>query len=153
MFCLGSSYFDIELNKFGGVYMESFIKGNYKKSLFLGDNGYVVGLFKIKETDDDNVDLIGETVVFTGYFHELNDNDTYIFRGSFVIHAKYGEQFVVSSYERCMPEEKDAIVCYQTILENFSETAYGPKSRDILAEMGIEVKLPSQNEEELDEEF
>ena len=102
--------FDIELNKFGGVYMESFIKGNYKKSLFLGDNGYVVGLFKIKETDDDNVDLIGETVVFTGYFHELNDNDTYIFRGSFVIHAKYGEQFVVSSYERCMPEEKDAIV-------------------------------------------
>ena len=90
--------------------MESFIKGNYKKSLFLGDNGYVVGLFKIKETDDDNCDLIGETVVFTGYFHELNDNDTYIFRGNFVIHSMYGEQFVVTSYERCMPEEKDAIV-------------------------------------------
>ena len=90
--------------------MESFIKGNYKKSLFQGDNGYIVGLFKIKEADDINCDLIGETVVFTGYFHELNDSDTYILNGKFVIHSKYGEQFLVDSYERCMPEEKDAIV-------------------------------------------
>lgn len=90
--------------------MESFIKGLYKKSLFQGDNGYIVGLFKIKETDPDNEDLIGETVVFTGYFHELNDSDTYILYGKFVIHNKYGEQFLVDSYERCMPEEKDAIV-------------------------------------------
>ena len=90
--------------------MESFIKGNYKKNLFSGDNGYIVGLFKIKEADEDNSDLIGETVTFTGYFHELNDNDTYIFHGKFIIHSKYGEQFLVDSYERCMPEEKDAIV-------------------------------------------
>ncbi|MBQ8848127.1 MAG: hypothetical protein IJ003_04205 [Candidatus Gastranaerophilales bacterium] len=61
--------------------------------------------------------------------------------------------FKIGNIYRLRGEEKDAIVCYQTILENFSETAYGPKSRDILAEMGIEVKLPSQNEEELDEEF
>ena len=90
--------------------MESFIKGNYRKSLFQGDNGYIVGLFKIKEADDMNQELIGETVPFTGYFHELNDNDTYILYGKFVIHPKYGEQFLVESYERCMPEEKDAIV-------------------------------------------
>ena len=52
-------------------------------------------------------------------------------------------------------EEKDAIVCYQTILENFSETAYGPKSRDILMDMGIEIKLPTQNSEieDLEEEI
>ena len=103
-------FFDIKLKKFGGGYMGSFIKGNYKKSLFQGDNGYIVGLFKIKEADDENSDLVGETIPFTGYFHELNDNDTYILYGKFVIHAKYGEQFVVESYERCMPEEKDAIV-------------------------------------------
>lgn len=90
--------------------MASFIKGNYRKSLFQGDNGYIVGLFKIKEADDDNQELVGETVPFTGYFHELNDNDTYILYGKFIIHAKYGEQFLVESYERCMPEEKDAIV-------------------------------------------
>ena len=90
--------------------MESFIKGNFRRSLFEGDNGYKVGLFKIRETDEENEDLIGETVTFTGYFHELNDSDTYIFHGKFVVHAKYGEQFAVEAYERCMPEEKDAIV-------------------------------------------
>ena len=70
--------------------MESFIKGNYRKSLFQGDNGYIVGLFKIKEADDDNQELVGETVPFTGYFHELNDIDTYMFYGKLVKHEKYG---------------------------------------------------------------
>ena len=45
-------------------------------------------------------------------------------------------------------QEKEAIVCYQTILENFLDTAYGPKSRDTLAQMGIEVKLPEAIETE-----
>ena len=50
--------------------------------------------------------------------------------------------------------EKDAVVCYQTILENFADTAYGPKSRDILSEMGIEIKLPmDESEEDLEEEI
>ncbi len=50
--------------------------------------------------------------------------------------------------------EKDAVVCYQTILENFADTAYGPKSRDILSEMGIEIKLPTdETEEDLEEEI
>ena len=45
-------------------------------------------------------------------------------------------------------QEKEAIVCYQTILENFLDTAYGPKSRDTLTQMGIEVKLPEVAEAE-----
>ena len=50
--------------------------------------------------------------------------------------------------------EKDAVVCYQTILENFADTAYGPKSRDILSEIGIEIKLPTdESEEDLEEEI
>ena len=53
-------------------------------------------------------------MTFTGYFHELNDTDTYILYGSLVKHEKYGEQFQVSNYERCMPEEKDAIVEFLT---------------------------------------
>lgn len=90
--------------------MSSFIKGKYRRSLFNGENGYIVGLFKISDADEENQDLIGETVVFTGYFIELNENDTYVFNGKFIIHQKYGEQFNVESYERCMPEEKDSIV-------------------------------------------
>ena len=50
--------------------------------------------------------------------------------------------------------EKESIICYQTILENFSDTAYGPKAKDNLTQMGIEIKLPTKSEEdEFDEEF
>ncbi len=78
--------------------------------MFTGENGYTVGLFKVLETDPENADFVGRTITFTGYFHELNELDTYILRGNFVIHPKYGEQFSTESYERCKPEEKDAIV-------------------------------------------
>ena len=88
----------------------NYIKGNYKKSIFSGENGYTVGLFKVKEGTGEFNELSGLTVTFTGYFHELNENDTYIFYGDFVLHNKYGEQFSVSNYERVMPEEKDSIV-------------------------------------------
>ncbi len=58
--------------------------------------------------------------------------------------------FKLGSIFKMRGMEKEAINCYQTILENFSDTAYGPKSRDILSEMGIEIKLP---EPEVEEEF
>ena len=79
--------------------MATYIKGNYRKSLLQGDNGYIVGLFKIKEADDDNQELVGETVPFTGYFHELNNIDTYIFYGKLVNHDKYGEQLNIKTVE------------------------------------------------------
>lgn len=56
--------------------------------------------------------------------------------------------FKIGNIYRLRGEDKDAISCYQTILENFSETAYGPKSRDILSEMGVEIKLPAPEEDE-----
>lgn len=49
---------------------------------------------------------------------------------------------------RMRGNEKDAIICYQTILENFGDTAYGPKSRDILTEMGVEIKSGADLDEE-----
>ncbi|MBQ8634922.1 hypothetical protein IJ425_02060 [bacterium] len=60
--------------------------------------------------------------------------------------------FKIGNIYRLRGEEKDAIVCYQTILENFSETAYGPKARDILTQMGVEIKLPVQDEDDMFEE-
>ena len=87
-----------------------YIKGNLKKILFSGDNGYLVGLFKITEADDRNGDVINQTITFTGYFHELNEIDTYILYGKFIFHQKYGEQFQAENYERCVREDKDSIV-------------------------------------------
>ena len=36
--------------------------------------------------------------------------------------------------------QTESIDCFQTIIENFSETAYGPKARTELKAMGIEIK-------------
>lgn len=90
--------------------MQTYIKGNVRKIIFSGNSGYIVGLFKVKDSSDEFIELINSTVTFTGYFHELNENDTYMFYGDFTIHNKYGEQFLVSTYERVKPEEKDSIV-------------------------------------------
>ncbi len=90
--------------------MISFIKGKYKKNIYQSESGYVIGLFKVESASDDLVDIVGKTITFTGYFHELNDMDTYIFHGKVVEHVKYGMQFQTESYERCKPESKDALV-------------------------------------------
>ena len=46
----------------------------------------------------------------------------------------------------------EAVDCYQTILENFSDTALAPKARTALAEMGIEVTTPEIKEESEEDE-
>lgn len=95
--------------------MSTYIKGNYRRSIYQNQQGYNIGLFKVNDTNDEKLaDYIGRTITFTGYFHELNDMDTYLFYGQIVKHQKYGEQFQVESYERTMPEEKDAIVEFLT---------------------------------------
>ena len=91
--------------------MAAYIKGIFKRYIFKSDSGYVIGLFKVKETNNNDLDdFIDHTITFTGYFHELTLDDTYLFNGSLVEHEKYGRQFQVDSYERVLPEEKDATI-------------------------------------------
>ena len=47
--------------------MKSYIKGKFSKSLFMSDNGYVVGLFKVKETDKINKEFIKSGGIGSGY--------------------------------------------------------------------------------------
>lgn len=46
----------------------------------------------------------------------------------------------------------EAIDCYQTILENFSDTALAPKARAALEELGITVTAPDVKSEEDEED-
>lgn len=95
--------------------MDIYIKGHYQRSIYQNSNGYHIGLFKVRETNSEELTpFLDKTITFTGYFHELNDMDTYLFFGKMVEHPKYGTQFNVTSYERCKPEEKDAIVEFLT---------------------------------------
>ena len=95
--------------------MDIYIKGHYQRSIYQNSNGYHIGLFKVRETNSPELTpFLDKTITFTGYFHELNDMDTYLFFGQMGEHPKYGLQFSVTSYERCKPEEKDAIVEFLT---------------------------------------
>ena len=72
--------------------MES-IKGIFKKAIFRTDNGYTVGLFRVRESTIKEVEQ--KTITFTGYFHELTEEETYLFYGKFVEHDKYGNSLVL----------------------------------------------------------
>ena len=85
------------------------IKGKLSKIIFHNNqNGYTVGLLKVKESDID--DLVNKTVTFTGNLPDLNEIDTYIMTGNLTNHGKYGSQFQVKSINRIMPQETDAMI-------------------------------------------
>lgn len=91
--------------------MEKYIVGTFKQSIFESDKGYIIGLFRVKDTDIETMkEYCNKTITFTGYFHELNENENYYFFGEESFHQKYGFQFNVKSYERVKPEDKDGIV-------------------------------------------
>lgn len=79
--------------------------------IFESENGYKVGLFRVKETDDEEMnDYVNKTITFTGYFADVNPEDFYKLYGSYIYNDKYGYQYQVSSYEREEPKGKDAVI-------------------------------------------
>ena len=79
--------------------------------IFESDNGYKVGLFRVKETDDDEMkDYVNKTITFTGYFASVNGEDYYKLYGSYVNNNRYGMQYQVASYEREEPKGRDAVI-------------------------------------------
>ncbi len=90
--------------------MEEYIIGNVRRIIFRSENGYIVGVFKVKDASTSFESLKESSLSFTGTFHELEEDGNYKFYGEIVNHPKYGEQFNVTFYERVMPEEKDSIV-------------------------------------------
>lgn len=91
--------------------MKKFIKGVFKKTIYKSDRGYIIGLFKVKDTNSEELkDYINKSLTFTGYFHELNEEEKYTFYGEGVEHPKYGFQFSVTEYEKSKPEDKEGLV-------------------------------------------
>lgn len=110
------------------------LKGNFKRYIYRGDNNYVVGLFKVRESS--SLDLEDKTITFTGYFNELNQSDLYVFDGSFVDHSKYGNQFKCDSYEMVLPDDKDHIIEFlsSSLFKGIGEK----KARRIVDTLGID---------------
>jgi len=86
----------------------NYIKGSYIKEIYANkDNGYVVGVLKIKETD---LDIDNNSVYFTGNFYNLRIRSNYLMYGEFVNHPRYGNQFQVSSYELALPTKEEELI-------------------------------------------
>ena len=86
----------------------NYIKGTYIKNIYNNkENGYTVGIMKIKETD---LDIIESTVYFTGTFYDLKIKSNYTLYGELINHQKYGIQFNVSNYEILLPSKKEELI-------------------------------------------
>ena len=91
--------------------MKDYIKGIFRKFIFKSDQNYIIGLFKVNDTNvDDLEEYIGSTITFTGYFHELTIDEKYMFYGEMIENPKYGLQYKVNEYERVKPEGIDATI-------------------------------------------
>lgn len=86
----------------------NFIKGTFIKTIYSNkDNGYVVGVLKIKETD---LELLNTSIYFTGNFYDLRVKNNYTMYGELINHIKYGLQFSVSNYELLLPTKKEELI-------------------------------------------
>ena len=86
----------------------NYIKGTYIKKIYENkDNGYVVGVLKIKDTD---LDMSDRTVYFTGNFYDLRLKNNYTMEGELINHNRYGLQFAVSSYEILLPTKREELI-------------------------------------------
>ncbi|MDE5630333.1 MAG: ATP-dependent RecD-like DNA helicase [Bacilli bacterium] len=125
-----------------------YIKGKYKSAIFTSESGYMVGLFRVKEANEENSDIVNKTITFTGYFPELNTEDIYVFYGKYVFHERYGYQFQVTSYERVEPEGEDAIVDFLT--SSFVKGCGEKTAKKIVAVLGENaISLIKEDKENL----
>ena len=89
---------------------KEYIKGHLYKEIYRNEmNGYMVGLFKIKETNtafEDNI------INITGVLPVLNEKKEYILYGEIVSHKKYGIQFNVSSFDIVLPTKEEELVTF-----------------------------------------
>lgn len=127
--------------------MELYIKGQYNHCIFTSENGYVIGSFKVIETNDqDMLDFVNENITFTGYFAELDINDNYIFYGELVDHPKYGLQYQVKSYEKIKPHDKDGIILFLSSKLFYSiGVKLATKIVDTLGEDTLDLILKDKN--------
>ena len=75
------------------VMIMDYIRGKFKSLIFESNNGYKIGLFRIKETNQEEMqEFVNKTITFTGYFAEINTEDYYLLSGKYVLNERYGHQ-------------------------------------------------------------
>lgn len=90
----------------------NFIRGNLYREIYRNEiNSYMVGLFKVKDTNIEEIEE-GSIVNFTGTLPSLNEKKDYILYGDMINHPKYGEQFAVNSFNIAIPTKEEELVTF-----------------------------------------
>ncbi|MDG0842612.1 ATP-dependent RecD-like DNA helicase [Staphylococcus equorum] len=132
------------------LFNNSMIKGTVDAILFQNkENFYTVLKVDTIETNE-NFDSM-PTIV--GFFPEIAEGDVYTFKGQVVTHSKYGKQLKAETFEKELPQTKEAIISYlssdlfkgigkktaQNIVNKLGENAIS----DILNDPAVLEKVPS----------
>ena len=90
----------------------NYIKGKVRNIIYQNeDSGYVVAVFRVKETNDVKMEeYVGKTVTVTGTFLDINLEETFVLYGSSFKHERFGFQYQVASYEKEKISSEDALV-------------------------------------------
>lgn len=90
----------------------NYIKGKVRNIIYYNkDNGYVVAVFRVKETNDKKMsEYINKTVTITGSFLDINTDENFILYGDSFRHERFGFQYKVDHYEKEELSTEDAIV-------------------------------------------
>lgn len=88
-----------------------YIKGKFKKTIFQNENGFYVGLFKVKEVNNTDLnELVSKTITITGIFIEEDFENEYKLYGEYVDNERFGKQFKFTEYEKNIPTTIDGIL-------------------------------------------
>lgn len=117
----------------------SYIKGKIRNTIFYNeDNGYVVALFRLKETDDAALaKLINRTITVTGNLTEVRIDLSMILYGEYKHNERYGDQYQFSRFEIDKPTTKEAII--EFLASNFIKSCGERTAQKIVALYGEET--------------
>jgi len=92
----------------------NYIKGKIRNIIYQNkENGYVVAVFRVKETNDVTMEeYINKTVTITGTFLDINSEETFILYGSSLKHERFGFQYKVDSYKKEELTSEDAVIAF-----------------------------------------
>ena len=89
----------------------NFIKGKIRSTIYKNDNGFFVGTFRVKDTNEEFMrEFINKTITITGTILDPNEEENYFLYGEYIKHDRFGFQYKISNYEKEKPTGNDAVI-------------------------------------------